>query len=98
MSDRPPMMQVEAMTIARDENSIKAEVMVSSLSVRKVDCFVTPSSKSPEPACKATFPVRFQWLNGGGITSAVLFDRSLWQLGPSTIPVYKRVRHGADHT
>lgn len=94
MSDRKPMIRVEARTIATDEKVERLEFAASSpsLCVGKLDRFEKPSAKSVEPACKLAFQVRFRWLKGGRVTSAVSFARSFLQFGPSVIPVYGSVR------
>lgn len=71
MSERPPIMTVEASTIATDEKLDKLELTIRPLVF----------------ACSVAFERRFQWLYGGKVTSTVLFDRSLLQLEPSLIPV-----------
>ena len=88
MSDRPPMMTVEASMIAMDEKMEKPP----SQPFGGVGCFVRPPFKSLEPASKVPFHVLFQWLYGGRVTSALLFDKSFLQFGPSSIPDYGRVR------
>ena len=77
-----------------DEKMEKLELTASSPSqpFAEVDCVVRPSSKSLEQACRVTFQVLFQWLYGGRVTSAALFDKSFLQFGPSSIPDYGRVR------
>lgn len=89
-------MTVEASIIATDEKFEKLKLTASSPSplVWRVENFVKLSFKGLEPACSAAFKARFQWLYGGKVTSAVLFDRSFLQFEPSVIPVYRSVRNG----
>lgn len=87
-------MIVQERKIAVGEKLKNDELTVSfpGLSLRRVDRFVKLSFRSRDPACDAASKVRFQWLYGGRVTSAVLFDRSFLQLEPSEIPVYRSVR------
>lgn len=93
MSDRPPMMTVEERTIAADQK-LEVEFTMSSPGppAPRVDRFVDSCCESVEHACKVALNVRLQWLYGGSFTSAVLFDRSFLQLGPSSIPDYANFR------
>lgn len=89
-------MTVEASTIATDEIFEKLKLRASSPNplILRVEYFVKLSFTGLEPACSAAFKARFQWLYGGNVTSAVLFDRSFLQFEPSVIPVYRSVRIG----